>query len=568
MANNNWIGYIERNYNQVKQTLINKLQVRWQGIITDFSESNPMVVLLHIWAAITEQFNYYIDMIARESFITSALKYESLLKLARQWNYRPKHCISAKAEVLFIHYNDSGVETNLTTGQTISIPNGTSIVSTDGYTYLVDGDYTMVEGDSRIWVKAIQHTEEAFTSLGTAQGLSNEEFIINNDTEDKTVIIKVNSTLWTFVDNLSYSKSTDTHFTTGINSSGEAIVIFGDNINGKKLTTGDTLEISRFTTLGSAAVASAETLTSAPDITSPVTNYTVECSNPFPAQSGIGIENFELLQKRLPLWISSVDRAVTLGDFAAIATLNDLVYTAIAKQGSCGALINIYIIPYNGGEAQSSLLASTKTYVEDRAVINSVINVLPAGESRIRLSADVTGRFGYSESSIEDAINNALENAYYWRESKINQFLHLSDIYALIDNLDEVDYLTLTEFYVRPYIRPSADNAALDYDIELLAGSTTETEWRLYATSTTQFSLYRNGILTGSSITVGSSFQVISVSGVDIFKIKIETAIDSGDVNKSWTFTTGKYFTDYEISDLSIPIALSDDITLNITTNL
>lgn len=569
MANNNWIGYVERNYSQIKTTLIQKLQLRWQGIITDFSESNPLVVLLHLWAAITEQFNYYIDMIARESYIRTALRYSSLLKLAQQWNYRPKLAIPSKVEVLFIHKNDSGVETDLTTGNSISILDGTVITSTDGYTYLVDGDYIMEAGESRIWVQAIQHSEENYTSLGTSSGTTSEEFIIDPDTEDGTVSIRVNgSDIWTFVENLSYSKPTDTHFTTSINESNEAVVRFGDDVNGKKLTVGDTLEIYRFTTKGSTQKALADTLTICPSITSPIADHVVECSNPFDAQSGVGIENYELLRIRLPLWISSVDRAVTLQDFSAIATQHSSVYSALAKQGSCGALINIYIIPYNGGEAQSSLLASTKTYVEDRAVINAVVNVLPAGESRMKVGADVTGRFGYSASTIESSIGNALESAYNWRESEINQFIHLSDIIALIDNLDEVDYLTLTEFYIRPYVRPSSDNAALDYDIELLPGSTTESEWRLFATAVDSFSLYRNGILTSYTIISSSGWYVIAVSGVDIFKIRIDTDIDSGDVNKSWTFTTGKYFTDYQISDLSIPVALADDITLNITTNL
>ena len=79
---NQWVGYISRSYLQIKNSVLQRLS-EIVPEVTDHSESNILVIIIGIFSGIAEMLNYYIDNMARESFITTARRYSSVVKHTR-----------------------------------------------------------------------------------------------------------------------------------------------------------------------------------------------------------------------------------------------------------------------------------------------------------------------------------------------------------------------------------------------------------------------------------------------------------------------------------------------------
>ena len=79
---NNWVTYLERGFKKIKASVINRLN-NIVPEITDLSDSNIFIVIIELFGGLIEQLNYYLDLIARELYITTARRYSSLIKITR-----------------------------------------------------------------------------------------------------------------------------------------------------------------------------------------------------------------------------------------------------------------------------------------------------------------------------------------------------------------------------------------------------------------------------------------------------------------------------------------------------
>jgi len=563
MANNNtWVGYIQRGYQEIKSTLLNRLSVNVPEV-TDRSESNIFVILISMWAALIEQLNYYIDMIARENFITTAKLYSSLQKHAKLYQYRIRLSLPSRAE-LVLTLVDSATTDPVPAPYNILIPQGSVINNGNNISYITDADYIILEGDSMILALCTQHTQVLNTSMGITTGVANEIISINPAIEDLTISLSINGNTYDFVDNFSQSLPTDKHFSTYVDKDKVPYLLFGDGLNGVIVESG-TIMGNYFVTLNEGGIVLNDTLTSInmSGITIPG-GSTLNVTNPLKSYGGVPIENTEMLKKNLPLSLRTLNRAVTLNnvynDFADVAILSPGIFEAAAETGECGYLINIYVVPYNGGLASQAQRDITKTYVEDRAVIGTTIKIHPAGEANLVLFADVTGKPNYTESKIENDITNILEYSYNWRNKKLGDSVHLSDIIALIDNLTVVDYMTLTNFYIIPFPNPIDDtDVLLDWDMVISDGDESIL-WtlKLPSTSNTEYQLLKDGIP-----------QAFIDTGVEYsntyFYLTINTTGSAGHVDYQWDFRISSMNSDVDLTDYSLPVFDASNIHLNIT---
>ena len=97
---NPWVGYVDRSFEQIKSSLLSRLTIS-NPEITDHSESNILVVIVSMFAGLTEMLGYYIDNMARESFISTARRYVSMVKLVRLLDYRIKTAYPATVDITF-----------------------------------------------------------------------------------------------------------------------------------------------------------------------------------------------------------------------------------------------------------------------------------------------------------------------------------------------------------------------------------------------------------------------------------------------------------------------------------
>ena len=83
------IKYLNRNYNQLKQDLVDFTKNYFPDNFNDFSESSPGMMFLELAAYVGDILSYYTDTQLQETFIESAREKNNLLALAYTLGYKP-----------------------------------------------------------------------------------------------------------------------------------------------------------------------------------------------------------------------------------------------------------------------------------------------------------------------------------------------------------------------------------------------------------------------------------------------------------------------------------------------
>ena len=172
---NPWIRSYQRSYQSIKAQLLEDLanikDDNGNQLITDLSDGNILVIILSMFAAIAETLHFYIDNAAQESFLSTARKYDSVVKLGRLVDYHPKAATAARVDVR-LNRNSSA------TGDVVTIPKGTEFQDTAGNTWLSTRPVTLGAYVDHVNIPLIQHS---FYNLDKLEGLS-----LSIDTADDT----------------------------------------------------------------------------------------------------------------------------------------------------------------------------------------------------------------------------------------------------------------------------------------------------------------------------------------------------------------------------------------------
>jgi hypothetical protein len=559
--NNPWVGYLDRSFSNIKASVLKRLRVLAPEI-TDYSESNPLVILVSIFSGITEMLNYYIDSQAREVFLATARKFDSLIKLSRLVNYRIKASISASVDLTFTTYDSDG-ETIVVNSTPIVIPMNTAIATSSGIQYLTTREAKILPGFFNVSVPARQRVIHGITSLGVSTGAADQQIALPLDFEDGTLYVQVGGVTWDYKEHFGFSLPTSQHFTVIIGLSYSPYLLFGDNIHGAIPTAGATIEIAYRSTSGIRGRVPAQTLT---EIVSTLTIPSGETqiaeigvTNINASASGLDVESTELLRKSIPLSIRTLDRAVTEQDYNDIAKLAPSVDKAKVFF-NCGKKVKIYVAPIGGGIASLPMMADILAFMNVRKMITTFIDIQAAGETYIGMDIVATSRFRINTQLTVLDMQKALVDAYSSVNSDINKAIRISDIYALLDNLERVDYLQLVNIYWVPYARPYDSDLQLDWDRKTLLGSTTKILWQLVYNGST-FQLFRAGVFI-TAIAIGVQYTHENLLEITINSLP--AGIASGN---RWTFYTYPVNQDLQLDDYTVPRVSPDLQYIDILVN-
>lgn len=153
---NKWLNPYQRSYQQIKAKLIEGLtNIRDKNgdiLITDYSEGNILIIILSLFAAIAEVLHYYIDNVARETFLPTARKYDSVVKQGKLVDYNTKSAIAASVDVTLTR---SITSENI--GANILIPAGTVFTDNSGNVWMSSRDVTWWPNTTTCKVPLVQH---------------------------------------------------------------------------------------------------------------------------------------------------------------------------------------------------------------------------------------------------------------------------------------------------------------------------------------------------------------------------------------------------------------------------
>jgi uncharacterized phage protein gp47/JayE len=554
---NKWLNPYQRSYQQIKAKLVESLMglkdPQGQKLITDYSEGNILIIILSLFAAIAEVLHYYVDNMARETFLSTARRYDSVVKHGALVDYHARAAIAATVDVIL-----SRSITGNSIGAKLTIPQGTLFTDSSGNSWLSARDVTWYSNVTTCKVPIIQHEKYTASVLNNMVIPTGDRVILNLGTlpngkyyEQGSMSLQIGGETWVLVDTFAKSKPTDKHFMVSVDEALNPYIMFGDGTFGKKPAAGAKItNVVFYLTNGTQGNVKSNTITSVPSvISSSITDATV--SNAYDAGGGSNYENFTMLKEHIPLSVKTLGVAITKEDFESLAMLVDGVNKAKADY-ECGRKLTIYISPDGGAVASSELINRVYNLLSQRAPMTTWLKVKSAGKVQIILEMDVTGKKSYKTAEIQTQILTALYNAYSPEQAQIGGSVRVSDIYALIDNLSTVDYLHLTKFYIKPWPTTIYGNKELNlgqFKLNKAKGSMT---YYITFNSSTTFIVrsVSNGYVTTGS--VGSSIQIIDKANGFDFSLDIQN--NSYQSGYRYSITVSEPNHDYEDPGFNLPV--------------
>jgi hypothetical protein len=241
----------ELDFDEIKTNLIAYLDAQDEFTDYDF-EGSGLNILIDLLAYNTHYLAFYINMLANESFLDSAIIRSSVVSLAKHIGYTPR---SYRAATAVVDITGAAGVTELTRGSRFSTTiGGTSYSFFPDQTYTVSGgavsDVTLKEGEFLTYTFIVDtvNTEQRF-------------IIPNANIDTSTLTVEVQESLfdvstrttYTLADDINTLTSTDTVYYLQETIEGDYEVTFGDGVLGKALTNGNVIILEYVATNGSLA---------------------------------------------------------------------------------------------------------------------------------------------------------------------------------------------------------------------------------------------------------------------------------------------------------------------------
>ena len=457
--------YTNLNFEDIKSSIKGYLKENSNFTDMDFDGSN-LSVLINLLAYNSYQTAYNTNMVVNETFIDSATLRENVVSLARNIGYVPRSKRAAKATV---DYYVSGLADTV---ETISFAPGVIAngeVSGSQYIFsipeTVTGTATDGESEGTIEIFQGQYLQTGFV----VDGSDNQRYILPNEGIDtSTIIVKIreNSSSSTqveykLVDNILGITSTSNIYLIQETTDEKYELLFGDNVFGKKLDSGNIVNVSYIKTEGSAGNGAQEFKfagTLRDSNSALLDGYVTILTPQTPSQNGDNIEPTNSVRYYAPRLYSSQHRAVTASDYEAIIPS---VYPNIESVSAYGGeeldppqYGRVYVAakPKNGSFlsnfTKKEILASLKSY--------SVAGIVPTFVDLKYIYVEVDSYIYYNPNfagdpdNVKSSVVNSLTQ--FASGTELNKFggrFKYSKIVSMIDNVNVSITSNITNVRIR-----------------------------------------------------------------------------------------------------------------------
>ena len=422
-ANSN-IQMTDLDFNTIKNNL--KTYLKSQDTLKDYNyEGSALSTLLDVLAYNTQYNAYYLNMVANEMFLDSALQRSSVVSQAKLLNYTPKSSLAPEATI--------NLTINQVTDASLTLPKFTTFLSE-----AIDGvNYNFVTTDS-VTVNVSANTA-TFNSIGIKQGLpstlsftvdsmTNPKYLFNIpetnlDTTTIQILVQQSSSntsyeIFTKAENYLTLDSSSAVYFLQESLNGTYDIYFGDNVLGKQLSDGNIVIVSYVVTDGTAAAGANNFV-----LTSSVGGYSNTSITPISAATtGSAKETIDSIKFQAPKSYSAQKRAVTKEDYITIIQQNTLGYPIDAvsvwggQENSTPVYGQVFIAVKPAG-------SYTLTSTQKQRLINDVIRpvsvltveptLIDPDYTYIQLTANVlydNKKTNLTSSQIQDAVRTTINN--------------------------------------------------------------------------------------------------------------------------------------------------------------
>ena len=454
------------NFEDIKASLKNYLRENSDFSDMDFEGSN-LSILINTLAYNSYISAYNTNMVVNETFIDSATLRENVVSLARNIGYVPRSKSAAKSKV---DYFITGISTSTSTitFQSGVIANGT--VSNANYIFslpeTVTGTVTNGISEGTIEICQGQYLSSRFV-VNNSQ--PNQRFILpNSDIDTSTIIVNIlesngssTSTEYNLVENIIGITSTSNIYLIQETTDEKYELLFGDNVFGKKLDSGNVVNVSYIKTSGSNGNGAARFKFAGSikdENGATLDGYRTVLTAQYPSENGDEIETLDSVRYYAPRLYSSQHRAVTASDYESILPS---VYPNIESVSAYGGeeltppqygRVYISAKPKNGSFlsdfTKKDILSSLKNY--------SVAGIVPVFVDLKFLYVEIDSYIYYNANFVgnEELLKSNVISALtaFASGSELNKFggrFKYSKVLSMIDNVDNSITSNITTIRIR-----------------------------------------------------------------------------------------------------------------------
>ena len=159
------IDYTSRDFNSIKEDLVDYAKRYYPNSFKDFSESGFGSLMLDTTAYIGDILSFYLDYSVNESFLDTAIEYDNILKLGRQMGYRFNPSAASVGEAIFyLIVPAASVGTGPDTNYMPILKRGTSLSSIDNIAFVLNEDTNFANPNNEIVVAEVNSDNGAVLS--------------------------------------------------------------------------------------------------------------------------------------------------------------------------------------------------------------------------------------------------------------------------------------------------------------------------------------------------------------------------------------------------------------------
>jgi len=486
----------ELDFDTIKNNLKSFLQQQSQFTDYDFDGSG-LSVLLDVLAYNTHYNAYYLNMVANEAFLDTALLRDSVVSHAKSFGYTP---YSQKSPIATIKFTANSSSSD---ASTLTIPEGYSFLANqiDGvaYNFVVLDDTTVTKANSQF----------VFENLNIYEGqLVTYNFSHSEQTNPKQVFTLPDSGVDTTTIKVSVTESSSNSATTtysrftellDVSSTSEVFflqegrnglfqIYFGQDIIGKKIPDGAVVSVTYLVSNGTAAqkangFVARQALTDT--LGESITDFTVDVVDN--AAGGALRESVDEIKFSAPLQYVTQNRLVTKKDYESYIRRNYPSIDSLSIWGGEDEDPPIY------GKVLISLKPKTNYYISDtekQRIIDEIIKpkAILSIDAEIRdpeflyILLDTSIKYDPKKTTASiTTLQNQIRNAILlYRNTNLNKFNSTFSLSRLQDAIDGVDTNAIvgseTAVRLQRRITPTlstATNYTINFNVPLHRGTVT-----------------------------------------------------------------------------------------------
>ncbi len=256
--------------------------------------------------------------------------------------------------------------------------------------------------------------------------------------------VKVDGVIWNQVGNLKDSGPADIDYTVRMTEDGYVTIGFGDGVNGRRLPTGtNNVRVQFRQGVGAAGNLSVGSLVK-PVKPHRLLESTMPVSQPLPASGGADMEGVESLRTDAPATVLTLERAVSLDDFALLMRANSSVAQARAFSLPTGfgqrENIEVVVIPAGGAAFTPDLAAALESYALTAALPG--VQVKASAYEPVIVSFSITIRVITAEfdgDAVAAEVRSQLASAFALRSRGLGQALYQGDLFKVVEGVEGVE---------------------------------------------------------------------------------------------------------------------------------